>query len=185
MIPALLMALNQNGAEMPILATKTPPSAGPMARLTFMPTLLAAIAGLRSALGTSCGTIACQAGAVSALVAPLRNVNSSRLNGVAAPSQTMAAKIADTTVAATSPIMRNLRRSTMSESAPAGIANRNIGSVVATCTSDTISGSGLSVVISQPEAALYIQPPILATTVAVHSIAKMPCRNGLNAEGGG
>ena len=41
--------------------------------------------------------------------------------------------------------------------------------VVAACTKDTMSGSGLRPVISQPEAALYIQLPMFDTTVAVHS----------------
>src|SRR3954470_9585337 len=54
----------------------------------------------------------------------------------------------------------------MSARAPAGSANRKIGSVVATWTIETINGSGLRSVISQPDAALYIQPPILEMTVA-------------------
>jgi hypothetical protein len=61
------------------------------------------------------------------------------------------------------------------QSAPAGIATRNIGKVVATCTSDTMSGSGLRLVINQPEAALYIQPPMFETTVAVQITAKTEC----------
>jgi len=71
----------------------------------------------------------------------------------------------------------------MSASAPAGIATRNIGKVVATCTSDTMSGSGLRLVINQPDAALYIQPPIFETTVAVQITVKTECRNGLQGEG--
>src|SRR5262245_21987852 len=78
--------------------------------------------------------------------------------------------------------MSNLRLSTMSASAPAGMANRNMGKVVATWTSDTTSGCGSRLVISQPEAALYIQVPILATTVAVHSTVNGGCRNGLQGE---
>jgi hypothetical protein len=70
----------------------------------------------------------------------------------------------------------------MSASAPAGIATRNMGRVVATCTSDTMSGSGLRLVISQPEAALYIQLPMLAMTVAVQITANAGCRNGLKGE---
>jgi hypothetical protein len=61
----------------------------------------------------------------------------------------------------------------MSASAPAGSANRNIGKVVATWTIETINGSGLRSVISQPDAALYIQPPILEMTVAPHTTAKL------------
>ena len=61
--PKLLMASIQNGAAIPMLAMIAPASAGPTARLILIPTLLAAIAARRSSLGTSCGTIACQAGA--------------------------------------------------------------------------------------------------------------------------
>jgi hypothetical protein len=95
------------------------------------------------------------------------------LVGVARPNQTIAANIADTIVYTVSPVRRNLRMSRISASAPAGIATRNIGSVVATWTSDTTSGSGLRLVISQPDAALAIQPPMFETTVAVHITAKI------------
>jgi hypothetical protein len=59
----------------------------------------------------------------------------------------------------------------MSARAPAGSANRNIGRLDATCTSDTISGSVSSSVMSHDAAELYIHVPTLATTVAVHSAA--------------
>ena len=72
----------------------------------------------------------------------------------------------------------------MSASAPAGSANRNIGRLVATWTSETISGSGSRPVISQPDAAVYIQVPMLETTVAVHSTVKVGWRNGLHADTG-
>src|SRR5262245_20981974 len=54
----------------------------------------------------------------------------------------------------------------MSASAPAGSAKRKSGKVVATWTIETMKGSGLRSVINQPDAALYIQPPILEMTVA-------------------
>src|SRR5512140_2241643 len=88
------------------------------------------------------------------------------------------------TVFATSPAIRKRRRSTMSASAPAGIAIRKIGRLAATCTSDTISGSGLSPVISQPDAAVYIQVPTFASTVAVQITTKAGCRNGLQGDVG-
>jgi hypothetical protein len=74
--------------------------------------------------------------------------------------------------------IRNLRLSKMSASAPAGIANRQIGRLLAACTSATINGSASSKVISQPEAALYIQPPTLETSVAVQMTLNAECRNG-------
>jgi hypothetical protein len=45
MMPRLLMALSQNGAAIPHVATMTPAKAGPTARLTLTPTPLAAMAG--------------------------------------------------------------------------------------------------------------------------------------------
>src|SRR5271169_1058568 len=74
--------------------------------------------------------------------------------------------------------MRNLRLSKISASAPAGSANKQIGSVLADATSATSNGSGLRLVISQPQAALYIQPPTLETNVAVQITAKAGWRNG-------
>src|ERR1700722_4131418 len=65
----------------------------------------------------------------------------------------------------------------MSARAPAGKAKRTTGRVVAVCTRATINGSGLRLVISQPDAALYIQPPTLETRVAVQITAKTGWRN--------
>jgi cytochrome c oxidase assembly factor CtaG len=78
--------------------------------------------------------------------------------------------------------MRNLRLSTTSANAPAGKAKMRTGTLLATCTKDTISGSVVSVVINQPAAALYIQPPMFDTTVATHTSANMRCRKGAHAD---
>src|ERR1700686_1209728 len=69
----------------------------------------------------------------------------------------------------------------MSMSAPAGIANRNIGRLLATCTMETVSGLGSRFVMSQPEATLYIQPPMFETTVAVQITVNVRWRNGAHA----
>ena len=45
-----------------------------------------------------------------------------------------------------------------------------------------MSGSGSRLVISQPDAALYIQVPTFATTVAIHSNVNAVCRNGAHGE---
>ena len=70
----------------------------------------------------------------------------------------------------------------ISASAPAGIANRNSGRAFVAWTSDTIRGLASRPVINQLEAALYIQPPTLETTVASHSMAKTRCLNGAHAD---
>ena len=71
---------------------------------------------------------------------------------------------------ADAPKARNRRRSTMLTSAPAGIANRNVGRLFATCTIETRNGSESRLVMSQPETR-YIHAPIFETTVAVQIAA--------------
>ena len=63
--------------------------------------------------------------------------------------------------------MRSRRGSATSASAPAGTVRRNIGPIVATCTADTISGFGLSRVISQLMDVSNIAIPTLDSAVAV------------------
>ena len=70
----------------------------------------------------------------------------------------------------------------ISAMAPAGIARRNIGNEAATCTSDTMNGSGLRSVINQPAAVLYIHPAMFDTTAAIHNAVKLPYRNGPRRE---
>ena len=45
-----------------------------------------------------------------------------------------------------------------------------------------MNGSGLRLVMSQPEATLYIQPPMFDTTVATQITANVLWRNGAPAE---
>ena len=82
------------------------------------------------------------------------------------------------TVVRVSTTSRYLRLSKISANAPAGSASRKIGNVLTAWTSATTNGSGLRLVISQPEAALYIQPPTFDTTVAVQITANAAWRNG-------
>jgi hypothetical protein len=86
-----------------------------------------------------------------------------------------AAKIAETIVIKISKTMIKRRLSMMSASAPAGTANRNIGRAFAAWTSDTVKGVASRPVINQLEEALYIQPPMFETTVAIHSMVKIRC----------
>src|SRR5215470_1280662 len=178
--PTLLSALIQNGAASPATPMMMPASAGPTARLMLIPTLLSATAGGSSSRGTSCGTIACHAGAISAAPAPTRNVKARSSAGVTSPRPTTSANPAVSRVSATCTAISRRRRSRMSASAPAGSPRRKIGSVVATWTRATVSGSGSRPVISQPAAAFCSQVPMLETTVATHRMAKTLCRNGLH-----
>ncbi|GLR93887.1 hypothetical protein GCM10007858_15150 [Bradyrhizobium liaoningense] len=45
-----------------------------------------------------------------------------------------------------------------------------------------MSGSGLRLVMSQPDAALYIHVPVLAMTVAIQTTLKALCRKAIHGE---
>jgi hypothetical protein len=146
-----------------------PVIAGPITRLMLMPRLLMAIADESAGPGTSSVTIACHAGASSAASVPSTKANNSSSGGSTMCSAISSANAAlSSVVRISSPRIRR-RLSTMSASAPAGNANRKSGRLLATWTSETMSGLGLRLVISQPDAALYIHVPMLETTVASHS----------------
>jgi hypothetical protein len=172
MVPRLLTALTRNGLGTPSDPRSAPPTAGPTARLTFTLTLFAATAAGRSGFGTRRVTTASHAGAVSASPAATRKAKASRFQAVTRWNQTTAANRQLAIVMQISPKIRNLRLSTMSTSAPAGMANRNTGSIAATCTSETISGAAARLVISHPQAAEYIQLPMFAASVAVQMTLK-------------
>ena len=178
----MLTAFTQKGAAIPKATVSAPPSAGPTARLTFTPALFIAIAAGSSAFGTSAGTTDCHAGAPTADPDSIRKVHSRSETGLTTCSQTNTANNVETTAMKVSARIRNRRLSTMSARAPAGRANSTIGSVAATCTSDTMSGSASRLVISHADAELYIQPPMFDTSVALQTTAKVACRNGLQGE---
>ena len=142
------------------------------------PTPFAATAGRSSAGGTSRGTTACQGGAVSASPALTKKARTRSRDAVTRSSQTSPAIRADVTAMNPSPQSRKRRLSRLSVSAPAGIANRKIGRVVATCTSETTSGDESRLVISQPAAAAYIHPPMFEIRVAVQMTANTRCPKG-------
>src|SRR5581483_9578664 len=87
-VASVLAALTKNGTAMPALAVSTPPNAGPTARLRLVPALSAATAEGRSAFGTRSGTIACHAGASSAVPVSRRNTKKRRFQGVTHPYHT-------------------------------------------------------------------------------------------------
>ena len=156
-----------------------------MARLALMLTLFSAIAGARSSRrSTSCGTMACQAGAMEAATALVMKMKPSSTAGVTRSWATSAAKPAVSEVPTISITSSIRRRSKMSASAPAGRPSRNIGSALATCTMATARASGARLVISQPPAAFCIQMPMLETKIVLHITAKARWRNGLSGDAG-
>src|SRR5262249_9801039 len=109
-----------------------------------------------------------------------RAVITRRLIGVMRPPVTRAARTTQQPITASSLTSRNERRSRMSVRAPAGNARRKSGALVATCTSETLNGSGLRAEITRPEAAAEIQPPRFETSVATQITANVGCWKALS-----
>ena len=65
------------------------------------------------------------------------------------------------------------------------MVNRNIGAIVATWTAETISGSGLRLVISQLMAVSNIAMPMLETELATRMTVKATLPNTPQREGAG
>ena len=101
------------------------------------------MAGGRSSLATSCVTTACQAGdGQRAGRADQEREQQADCPASASRARRSPHRPRDTAVVTVSTTIRNLRLSKISASAPAGIANRQIGRLLAACTSATINGSG-------------------------------------------
>ena len=130
----------------------------------------------RSCFGTSIGVMTSHAGAASAPLPPRQNVVASSTTGVAQCIVTTTAKTIDTAVTAIWAPISIRRASMMSVSAPAGRVRRNIGSVVATWTADTIIGSGLRLVMSQFDEVSNIANPTFDAELAMSMTvnAKLP-----------
>ncbi len=149
-----------------------------MARATFTPRLLSAIADCNCMRGTSSGVIAAQAGIVIAVPMPMAKVRATSIQAEIASKKLMMASNAAIMAIQTCTTIKYRRRSTMSESAPAGRAKRKTGNEVAVCTNATITAEGDSEVISQPAPTSCIQVPVLDASVAIQSQRKTERRNG-------
>jgi hypothetical protein len=94
--------------------------------------------------------IAASAGPSNALPTPIANVNTSSAAGSANSQTTTQTRARVVAVSQPNATSESRRRSTdVGKRSPAGIASRKNGRLEATCTSDTMSGSGASAVISQ------------------------------------
>src|ERR1700733_6476261 len=116
------------------------------------------------------------AGAARAPLPPRQNAVASNTDGVAQCIATMVAKTIDIAVTASCAPINMRRASIMSVNAPAGRVRRNIGRVVATCTADTIIGSGLRLVMSQFDEVSNIANPTFDAELAISMTvnAKLP-----------
>ena len=132
MTPKLLTALKMNGEAIPRGPMIAPARAGPTARLTLNPTLLAETALGSSSLGTRLGTTACHPGEVNTPQTLIRNINQRSEAGVTQLNHTYAAKMPESTAVTLSPQISKRRLSKMSVSAPATSARRKNGALLAT-----------------------------------------------------
>ena len=152
-----------------------------MAREMLMPSELSATAARSWGRGTSAGTIDCQVGAINAAPSPPTKVSASKLSRPSAPEPASTISVALTAASSSCTAIRKRRRSRMSDSTPAGIANKKTGSTAAACTAATAAGLVLSSVASQPLATSRMKLPMLPSTVAIHSTAKTRSRSGASA----
>src|SRR6267378_4087909 len=181
--PTTDTALTRNTGPGPPTTMITPAMAGPTARAMLIATVPSPTLAGNSSRGTVSGMIACQAGKSIALPAPIPSVITRSIQGCTTPVIVRTPSNAITRNIHTWATRRIRRRSSTSANAPAGSARRNRGSVVAACTSDTMSGDGASSVISQAAAASCIHVPTFEATSAIHSARNSGRRNGLHAEG--
>ncbi len=175
------MALNPKAHTAPSWATITPPMAGPMERAMLMPMELSATAEGSIGCGTSSETIAACAGIAIAAPQPMQKVSNTSSCGVSRSNA-----VSTAVAAATSSIQpwvnsRYLRRSTMSARVPAASANSTIGTVVADCTSATISAEPVRSAITQAAATSLTQVPMLLARIASQIERNMRIFNGDHA----
>ena len=165
-------------------ATTKPPSAGPAARarLKLMP--LRVMAGVSSSRGTSSGMIACHAGALSAEPMPSMKLSPSTVHSVVMWRQVRMPSAPAASSIQTWEKISSLRRSTISASAPAGSARKNIGRLEAVWISETISGDFESEVISHAAPTFCIQVPRLEASAAIQSAKNTRRRSGAHARHG-
>src|SRR5690349_11267723 len=156
--------------------------AGPTARARLNPALLSATATGRSRRPTSSGTMACQAGALSADPRPSRKVSVSSPQSDIAPASVSAPSRHAVASIHAWVISSNRRRSITSASAPAGKPTRKTGRLVAVCSRATSTAEDVSEVISQAAPTLCIQVPTLDATEAIQSARNTGWASGLHGE---
>ena len=165
-------ASNTNTKPDPTVATTSPPRAGPTVRATLTPTPLSVTPSASSSLGRSSGTIECQAGSFSAVAIPSAKASASNIQGVTMPVKVTTASAPTAIAMAICVTTSSQRRSTMSASAPAGSPRKKKGRLSAVSSNDTMSGDGVSDVISQPWPTSVMYEPMCEATEAIHRARK-------------
>src|SRR2546430_13793707 len=175
-------ALSANTRAGPATATRTPPTAGPIARPMFTGNALSVTAGVSSEGGTSSDVIACQVGASIATPPPSANVSARSVLAVIRPTNVSTARSPAATSIQHCVTSSSRRRSTISAPAPAGSPTRKTGRLVALCTRATINGDGESDVMAHAALTFCIHVPMLETSEAIHSARNTRCDSGVQAD---
>src|SRR5215212_7028285 len=175
-------AFSQKTVDGPDAATIKPPTAGPVARARLNPALFSATAVGSSRRGTSSGTIACQAGALSAPPKPIRNVSESRIAGAIKPSTVRTPSSTATASIQICVKITSQRRSSISAIAPAGKPTRNSGRFDIVVSNATGTGELVSEVISQAAATPCMSEPMFDASAASQSARKTGRASGPQAE---
>src|SRR5262249_11256806 len=110
--------------------------------------------------GTRSGVSDCHAGSFITAPTPSKNVNTRRIWGVTVRVSVITPRTVEAATMEAWVNRRNLRRSTISASAPAGRAISSTGRLTAAGTGATHIGELVSEVISQPVATACIQLPV-------------------------
>ena len=175
-------ALSTNTQALPALAMTAPATSGPMMREAFIATPFRASAAGSCWRVTSSGTMAAKTGQRIASPMPLAKVRASSKWAVMPPLRMAAHSTIATPATQNWVIMKYLRRSRMSASAPLGRPSRNTGAVDAVCTSATSTGEVVSVVMSHAVATSFIHMQVLATIQVPQSMRNTGTDNGAKGD---
>ena len=168
---------------MPKLAINAPASTGPTTRDVFIAMPLSAIEVGSSCRGTSSGTIAAYTGQRIASPMPLPKVSASSSGAVIHPAASTTQRTNAFAATQNCVNMNQRRRFRISASAPLGRPNSTTGNTDADCTSATITGDVVNVVISHAAATSFIHMQMFAVSQVTQSSRNTGRRSGAQADG--
>src|SRR5438128_4174397 len=175
-------ALSAKTRAGPAAATRTPPTAGPIARPMCTGNALSVTARVSSGGGTSSDVMACHVGVFIAAPMPRANVSPRSVVAVIRPANVSTARSPAATSIQHCVTSSSRRRSTISATAPAGSPTTKTGRLVALCTRATINGDGESDVMAHAALTFCIHVPMLETSEAIHSARNTGCDSGVQAD---
>src|SRR5512134_2576857 len=113
---------------------------------------------------------------------PLPNVSASSSGAVIQPANSTAVSSAALVATQNCVNMNQRRRLRISASAPLGSPSRNTGSVEADCTSATMTGEVVRVVMSHADATSFIHMQMFDVSQVIHSSRKTGLASGVHGD---